>query len=76
MAQRTTELEPELEIRRLMDELHIGWDAAALLYTVEQGYGLVDDRISLAEGESLEDALDAMRRPPALASSVGTSGSA
>jgi hypothetical protein len=62
MAQRTTELEPETEIRRLMDELHVDWDAAALVYALEQGYGLEDDRISLAEGESLEDALEAMRQ--------------
>lgn len=76
MAQRTTELDPELAIRRLMDDLHLGWEAAALLYTVEQGYGLVDDRLSLADDESLEDALEAMRQPTASLASVGTRESA
>jgi hypothetical protein len=76
MAKRTTELEPELEIRRLMDELHIDRDGAVLLYTVEQGYGLVDDRLSLSEDESQEDALETMRRPPASPVSDGTRKSA
>ena len=62
MAKRTPDLETaeqedEAEIQKLMAELNISRDAAALLLTIERGYGLVDDRISLTGDQSLDEYL-------------------
>ena len=43
MADRNDNLTPKAQIQAIMDELGLDWEAAALLYMIENGDAFVDD---------------------------------
>ena len=49
----------EEQIRRIMDELGVSRDAARLYLTIQSGYALVNDRVSLGPDEPLDPDLEA-----------------
>jgi hypothetical protein len=57
MSMQETEAAREAKILKVMQELGVGRDAACLILTIEEGYALVDDRISLSADQTLEDYL-------------------
>ena len=54
MADRQNGLTPEQRVHQLMEQFGLSRDAARLLFTIESGDALVNDRISLGPDERLD----------------------